>query len=220
MENKPGRIDRMLEQLSKLRAANFMSLHEAQVLHGLMRYSCGFFAGRLLHQVCSEVMALGTASTKGGQRNLGDFCDYAAKTLRDCKPRELFAGGERRPILIFTDGCWEQGHAGLGAVVVDLATGCKRIWAGAVPSKLLDKWTGTVGDQLICQIELYAMVALRWTLADMLRDRRSLWWVDNDAARYAVIKGSSPKCDNETPGEKLLSPGSLLSNAQLDRTNP
>ena len=192
MENKPGRIDRMLEQLSKLRAANFMSLHEAQVLHGLMRYSCGFFAGRLLHQVCSEVMALGTASTKGGQRNLGDFCDYAAKTLRDCKPRELFAGGERRPILIFTDGCWEQGHAGLGAVVVDLATGCKRIWAGAVPSKLLDKWTGTVGDQLICQIELYAMVALRWTLAAMLRDRRSLWWVDNDAARYAVIKGSSP----------------------------
>ena len=30
------------------------------------------------------------------------------------------------------------------------------------------------------------------TLADMLRDRGSLWWVDNDAARYAVIKGSSP----------------------------
>ena len=109
-------------------------------------------------------MALGTASTIGGLRNLGDFCDYAAQTLKDCKPRELFAGGERRPVSIFTDGCWEQGHAGVGAVVVDLATGCKRIWAGAVPSKLLDKWAGIVGDQLICQIELYAMVALRWTL--------------------------------------------------------
>ena len=192
LENKPGRIDRMLEQLGKIEAAKRMSLHEAQVLHGLMRFSCGFFAGRNLHQVCTEVMSLGTASAKGNHRDVSDFCRYAASTLRACKPRELEAGGERRPVLIFTDGCWEQGHAGVGAVVVDLATNNKWIWAGTVPALLLERWKNLVGDQLICQIELYAMVALRWSLADLLCNRRSLWWVDNDAARYAVIKGSSP----------------------------
>ena len=37
-----------------------LQLHEAQVLHGLLRYACGFFAGRNLHQVCAEIMAMGT----------------------------------------------------------------------------------------------------------------------------------------------------------------
>ena len=36
------------------------------------------------------------------------------------------------------------------------------------------------------------MVALRWAYADRLKDRRTIWWVDNDAARYALIKGHSP----------------------------
>lgn len=45
---------------------------------------------------------------------------------------------------------------------------------------------------LICQIELYAMVALRWSLSHLFLNRRTLWWVDNDAARYALIKGVSP----------------------------
>ena len=36
------------------------------------------------------------------------------------------------------------------------------------------------------------MVLLRWQFRDWLCNRRSIWWVDNDAARYCVIKGLSP----------------------------
>eukprot|EP00435_Cladocopium_sp_Y103_P001341 s4108_g1.t1 len=191
-ENRPGRIDRLLEHLRKIRAANSISLHEAQVLHGLLRYACGFFAGRHLHQVCAEVMSFGTAASKGGRRNLSDFCDYASQALKDCKPRVLSAGWELRPILIFTDGCWESGFAGLGAVIVDTADNSRWVWSGQVPGCLLDKWKSLVGEQLICQIELYAMVAIRWSFANLFRNRRTLWWVDNDAARFATIKGLSP----------------------------
>lgn len=35
------------------------------------------------------------------------------------------------------------------------------------------------------------MVVARWMFRDLLKERRSLWWVDNDAARFAIIKGLS-----------------------------
>ena len=192
MENKPGRIDRLLEHLKKVEAANRISLHEAQILHGLLRYACGFLAGRHLFQVCAEVMALGSGQSKGNRRNLKDFCSYAAQALSSCKPRRLVANSERRPILVFTDGSWEAGHAGLGAVIVDTADGSSWVLSGQVPEALLAKWKDLVGEQLICQIELYVMVVLRWSFSRRFMNRRPLWWVDNDAARFALIKGISP----------------------------
>eukprot|EP00435_Cladocopium_sp_Y103_P010287 s5853_g2.t1 len=192
LENKPGRIDRLLEQLKRIKQANRMSLHEAQVLHGLLRYACGFLAGRNLHQVCAEVMSFGNSSSQGRLKNLVDFCDYATECLNRAQPRVLTSGGEKRPLLVFTDGAWEGDRAGIGAVVVDTATGLRWVWSGVVPDELIAKWRHCVGEQLICQIELYAMVALRWMQRSLFKDRRSIWWIDNEAARYSVIKGISP----------------------------
>jgi len=56
LENKPGRLDRLREHFQKVKAAGSLPLREAQVLHGLLRYACGFFAGKHLHQVCAEIM--------------------------------------------------------------------------------------------------------------------------------------------------------------------
>ena len=62
---------------------------------------------------------------------------------------------------------------------------------GLLPDPLRDKWVREVGDQIICQIELFAMVAVRWQLGAFLHERRSIWWVDNEAARHCLIKGVS-----------------------------
>ena len=43
LENKPGRIDRLVELLTTIGAAGVLSKHQAQVVHGLMRYATGFF---------------------------------------------------------------------------------------------------------------------------------------------------------------------------------
>ena len=56
---------------------------------------------------------------------------------------------------------------------------------------LRDRWLQDFGEQLICQIELFAMVALRWQLGELLKGRRSIWWVHNEAARYCLIQGVS-----------------------------
>ena len=190
LENKPSRIERMVEFITQLKAKGKVTLHEAQVLHGLLRYSCGFFAGRGLHQVCAEILAI---MYPAGVRamDLSDFCDYACAVLHASKPRKLYAVPITLPILIFTDGSYEDGVAGIGAVVVDQASGVHMAFAGFVPDQLLAQWTVEVGSQLICQVELYVMVSLRWQLKDLLCDRRSIWWVDNNAARFALIKGLS-----------------------------
>ena len=49
-----------------------------------------------------------------------------------------------------------------------------------------------VGEFLICQIELYVLVLVRWQFCELLHNRRTLWWIDNDAARFCAIKGLSP----------------------------
>ena len=58
LSNKPGRIERLTSRLEEVKSQGRISLHESQVLHGLLRYSTGFFAGRHLHQVCSELIQL------------------------------------------------------------------------------------------------------------------------------------------------------------------
>ena len=85
-ENKPGRLDRIREQLTRIKQAGKISLHEAQILHGLLRYSCGFFAGRHLFQVCAEIVNFMSALATSRRANVSDFCDYAADMLERSKP--------------------------------------------------------------------------------------------------------------------------------------
>ena len=206
LENKPGRIDRLIDLLRKTSNEGVLTKHQGQVVHGLMRYACGFFSGKYLHQVCSEVLALSSATMRKSAADIRSFCDYAIRMLQTARPRKLDNGFEKKPILIFTDGCWESGFAGIGAAVLKLATGWRCVCSGVVPAALLDSWKKSVGDFVICQIELYVMVLLRWQFGHAFQNRRTIWWVDNDSARYAAIKGLSPSptrvfyaLDAETP---------------------
>ena len=192
LENKPGRLDRLIELLQGIRADGCITKHQGQVIHGLMRYACGFFSGKFLHQVCVEVLALSNSVSRRGRAEVASFCDYAISMLRAATPRRLDVAAKREPILIFTDGCWEKGYAGIGVVIVDLFSGEKMVCRGVVPGILLERWKNMVGEHVICQIELYVMVLARWLFKDWFHNRRTIWWVDNDAARFCIIKGLSP----------------------------
>ena len=93
-----------------------------------------------------------------------------------------------RTLLVLTDGSWENDVAGLGAVLLDESTGCRLIVQDRVQDNLLDLWKDLVGDQLICQIELLAMVLVRWEWKLELSNRRILLFVDNNSARGGVVK--------------------------------
>ena len=191
LENKQGRIERMFTQMETIKSSGKMSLHQSQVLHGLLRYSRGFFAGRNLQQVCMEALQLGRSPSFQSRGRLAEFCHYALNCLEACKPRRLNADGEVKPILIFTDASWGSQVGGLGAVVVDTAGDQVTIFSGQMVDDLKSRWLKEVGEHLICQLELYVMVNLRWSLRKSLHNRRTIWWVDNEAARISLIKGQS-----------------------------
>ena len=70
--------------------------------------------------------------------------------------------------------------------------GDHRCGGGQVPDSVISSWKTAVGGHIICQIELYTVVLIRHQLAEWLNNRRSLFFIDNDAARFAIIKGRSP----------------------------
>ena len=192
LENKPGRIDRLVELLKGIKSEGCLRKHQGQIIHGLMRYACGFFSGKFLHQVCVEVLALSTSQARKGRSEVASFCEYAIAMLRAAVPRRIDVRFEQRPILVFTDGSWEQNFAGIGAVLIDLASGEKLVCQGVVPDPLLRRWKSMVGEHVICQLELYVMVLVRLIFKNGLQNRRTIWWVDNDAARFCIRKGLSP----------------------------
>ena len=67
-----------------------------------------------------------------------------------------------------------------------------------VQPDLLVLWKDLVGDHLICQIELFTMVLVRWQWKEELSNRRVILFVDNNSARGGVVKGrsNSPTMDD------------------------
>ena len=73
---------------------------------------------------------------------------------------------------------------------MDTVIGFSSCFEVQVPQDLLDLWLETP-DQVICQIKLWAFVAVRWDLRATLLNRRVIAWIDNAAARISLIKAAS-----------------------------
>ena len=93
--------------------------------------------------------------------------------------------------MIFTDGAWESPNATAGGLYFDPKTGTGQCFKIEVPQVLKDLWLAGVGDQIICEVEMYAYLMMRSHLRHVLLSRPAVAWIDNEAARYACIKGSS-----------------------------
>lgn len=56
----------------------------------------------------------------------------------------------------------------------------------------MSKWQGQSGSQVTCQIELFAFVLMRMHHEAVFHNRAVIAFLDNEAARFCLIKGSSP----------------------------
>ena len=79
----------------------------------------------------------------------------------------------------------------MGSVVLDTRSGIALVQEGSVPDRVLRRWRDEVGDQIICEIELYAVLMTRAGLQNLLAGRRVIFFVDNEAARSVIIRGQS-----------------------------
>ena len=163
----------------------------------MLNFATGYFAGRFLKYACFKIFML-VDQGKPNQSRLECWCDDVLALLESVKPRTVPVTLDTRTILVFTDGSWEDGVAGIGAVLLDESSGKNLVIQDQVGPELLRLWGNLVGDHLICQIELLTMVLVRWEFKELLACRRVLLFVDNNSARGGVLKGrsTSPTMDD------------------------
>eukprot|EP00435_Cladocopium_sp_Y103_P015310 s993_g3.t1 len=124
--------------------------------------------------------------------HLRDLCEHTSIILETLAPREISLTQRSEPVLIYTDGAFDSPDATWGAIVIDVVTGTRWCFGGAVPEYLLNAWKHMVGEQFICQIEMYAVLCIRWRMRELLWKRRLILFIDNEPCRFALVKGRSP----------------------------
>ena len=180
-------MDKISSKILGIQQSGSMSLAEAQEIHGLLSFATGYFAGRSLKYSCFNIFSL-VDKGKFQSRQLKAWCEEVLVLLKSVRPRTIPITINTKTALVFTDGSWEKGVGGLGAVLLDESTGSSVVIQDEVHGSLLSLWKGTLGEQLICQIELLAMMLVRWQWMHELHNRRVLLFVDNNSARGGPSK--------------------------------
>lgn len=188
--NRRARVERILKMLEGFQSRKAVLPSEAASMHGLLNYAGGFVVGRSLKPAARYFAALPNGTTD--ERMISRICQDTSKLLQSMKPRILRYLEDSRPALLYTDGAFEGGKGTWGAVVIIPSLGIRAVHWGVVPEAAARYWESIGLTQLICQIELFAALLVRYRYRTQLANIASLYFIDNEAARHCLIKGSSP----------------------------
>ncbi|CAL1163338.1 unnamed protein product [Cladocopium goreaui] len=189
ISNKRSRVEKLCAMLAQVEKEGCITPAKASELQGLLNFAVSFYLGRSLKHVVSAFMPFADRSRVNNKADLVNLCSYTRAMLLDQRPRVHSVLSCSSPVAIFTDGAWEGGEATAGAVLIDGQT--RLAFKILVPRELVDHWLRFAGDQIISQVELWALVCLKWSQKERLLNRRVIEWIDNEAARISVIKANS-----------------------------
>ena len=186
--NKEGRLERIAEFLDKYPP----SKNNLQVVAGLLQYAVGQCLGSSLKLAARAFSSLTSEKFRLSKPDFLHLCSWVKCLLMKVRPRELRFDQCKSPIVVFTDASWDGATARWGVVIIDRETALRKVFAGEVPATLVQHWRTTVGSQIICQAEMYAVLLARFHIHELFSSRRVIIWVDNEACRFALIKSVSP----------------------------
>ena len=173
--------------------------------------------GRL---VCSNSQTFGTAgalaysaltkkaSEGGGSTHMGDDLTNSLKWwatyFTAAKPRKVPVGKQKRPLYIFTAGSCEPSlespvglEAGYGAAMFDPEDKSLQSFGGDIGDALLDLLSdGGTKTQIVGQAELIPCLATKEIWRKICKGRLIMFYIDNEAAKFALINGNSPTRDS------------------------
>ena len=192
IDNKPERAQKICQDIERILEAGRVSPQEVEVLRGSLNFTraqCfGRCGGAALNFLSTVVRAGGVQLDEVARLHLA----YWPRFFAVAKPRIIRFADRRPPIILHTDGAEEPDGVGVGAVIEDRWTGLKEYWGGMIRSSLVDEWKKKSGKtRVIHQAETYpALLAIKIWRKE-LHGRRVILFVDNDAAKEAIVKGVS-----------------------------
>ena len=191
LENKEGRIPKIAQMLRKIKQQGRISRNEAAEVQGHLNFAQGFFTSKSLKFVLGQFDSLSKVQGGGAAKKLAKLCEVTEHILTALPPRKFSACAMQSPFLLFTDGAWESGLATAGLLLYNPDNRELIVQEIEVPDRLTQLWSREVGQQLICQIEVYAYLAARCQYRETFRNRGLIAWLDNESARFAASKGTA-----------------------------
>ena len=166
----------------------------AASVHGRLNFASGFALGKAL-----QPSAQGFSSLASGLElrptAFADLCEHAFTVLKSLQPRRIATADETLPMIIYTDGAFGEDladYADWGAILFDPVTHTRACYAGKVPNFLAGCLAQSDRRFFFCQIEMYAVLCVRWRMRHLLHGRRAVLFIDNEPCRYCLFKGRSP----------------------------
>jgi hypothetical protein len=192
MQSKPSRIEKIQQLLEETSVVEKVDKRHAQVVHGNLNFALSFFLGKTLLVAARAFAHLTTEGQKATGEQIKELCAWSHAMVGTLLPKTVDPGGETTPVLVFTDAAYENGIATWGIVLVDPVTQFRTALGGDIPTFLVDAWHQMGSEQVITLAEAFAVLLARINFRHALTHRRVLFFVDNEGARYSLIKGVSP----------------------------
>lgn len=195
IENRAARLVELADMSQRFLDADRMKPSEAAPLRGKLLYSeqqalgrCGAMATRALGR-----RATGDGGAVALSDDLRSALAWILKFTKDTIPRIVRLRDPRRPVVVFTDGASHpDGTSSCGGLIFD---GSERpeMFGFEVPAAIAAGWaSSTASKQVIGQAELFPVWVAKAHWAEKLKGRRVIFFVDNDSARFALIRMFSP----------------------------
>ena len=197
VSNKPERLAELNKTVQEVMDKGKLLPVEAASLAGRLGYLGSFFAGQLAAAAVREVRrrAYKPGSFHVLDEELRSALEWIMFHLEIAKPKDVAVGKRPAPVLVFTDGACEPLEdagpmvASLGAVIFgDKGT---QFFGAQVPADIAAGWRSGESGQVIGQAELAPVILAKKVWQQELRGRDVLFFLDNDAARYGLVKGYS-----------------------------
>ncbi len=196
VSNKPGRLEHISTLVQNLKES--ISVSDLAVLRGHIVFASGFCLGRALRPAMGAVDLAFRLTSDNRKENITAACNHLLDILSKSCPRTVDCNAGSPPIIVFTDSAFEGNIATVGALVVDPELQKSLVYDGTIPQQLVSKWQSKGLKQIISQAELATVVLIRDETRTILRDRRVIFFIDNEAARFALIKGVSGRSSMQT----------------------
>ena len=182
----------LCEFVSKTLEKGTMSPVEAASYRGRFGFAYLACEGRPL---AAQLRMLGDRAEQRGGSYEVDRC--LAEALRDIKsfllsyrPRSVKMQGDRRPVVIFTDGACEQTTTA-GGVIADFDRNIYEAWGTEVPDALAEEWRNMGVLHAVNQAETWPVLVSMQTWASLLRGRDVIVFIDNEGVRESMVSGNS-----------------------------
>ena len=201
------RKQELLDTIASLLARKRVSPKELERLHGRLVWFSSFVFGRVMNHSVKEISAVCRSCERsvGLEQSLKDALIQVRALLETCKPLEI-TKSLCRTWIIFTDGAFEpdSSHpATVGGVLI-----CP---GGSVMQCFGESLHGTLVDELLSQsqhpiyeLEVLPLLLALQTWGPLISGSPVVFFLDNDAARAAYVKGVGATLFAESVAQKFV----------------